>query len=1069
MYPTLQDTFSTHILGGTDIGFIWHKSNDVDSDVTYTLTLELEFFGSTYNSVHQNITDTTFAVSSNTLDDLLGGLNLDESELYWFVHSTDGEYTVVSDSGQFVLTRLYSGPTWHVSTTGSDDNDGSSSSPFATIQTAINTATNGDTVSVAAGTYTENIDFNGKDIVVKSLDGPYSVELSPFIDSVPIVWFHNNESQSAVLDGFIIKDGGNVRGSGIKSEGHSFPIIKNCIITNCSGESVIGLYYSGATFINCTIHNNPSNVFFFDPGNYDPQIINCTIVNNNGVGQNSKTYVPKYINSLLYGNNVVGDLGNVDITYSLVEGGWPGEGNIDANPLFVDATNGDYHLSDYSPCIGAGLDTNIVDTTDINGNPRPNPANSNPDMGAYENALGAPAEHIVITNDSLVVLEDSSSTIDLLDNDLILNITSFTSAIVDSADNGTIALVGDTALTYTPDENFFGYDTLSYRVFSSEAADTGLVLFTITAVNDAPVIVTTISDTTVDEDSDSVMLADLDVVFNDVDSDLTLSYTNDNTGLLTVNVDGDNAVTLAFTTDSSGTANLTLIADDGEYTITDSIVVTVNPVNDAPGIVLPDTIFSNEDGLLAVDFTPYFNDIDSDTSLVLTADGNVYINVVIDTFLVTFTADTNWNGFEDIVFTIDDQNLRFTDSDTVRVTVLAVNDAPIITAIDSVTIAEDSSAAVNLFATDVDEDSLEFAVSSDTSAVIADVNGSTLTLTPEANWNGMANISAIVSDGDLSDTTSFVLSITPVNDAPVFALTDTTINEGETIDIILLAVDFDDDELTYSGSSDTNAVIVSLIEDTLSVSLVDNWNGSSVITVVVTDESSTSDTADFILTVNPVNDSPEEFSVIYPTVSDTFSTHADNDTLIQFTWGKSSDIDSEINYTLTIELEFFGNVYTDIHEDISDTTIGISSHSLDPILEVVSQDEAVFIYYVHASDEEYTVSDTGEFVLSREALGIDDDAGIPEVFALHRNYPNPFNPITTLRYDLSEKANVNIIIYDMLGRQVRTLINQTQDAGFKSVIWDATNDYGKPVSAGVYLYQIQAGEFVQTRKMVLLK
>ena len=94
---------------------------------------------------------------------------------------------------------------------------------------------------------------------------------------------------------------------------------------------------------------------------------------------------------------------------------------------------------------------------------------------------------------------------------------------------------------------------------------------------------------------------------------------------------------------------------------------------------------------------------------------------------------------------------------------------------------------------------------------------------------------------------------------------------------------------------------------------------------------------------------------------------------------------------------------------------------------------------------------------------------IPTVFALLQNYPNPFNPVTTLRYDLPEQSTVNIIIYDMLGRQVRPLINQTQEAGFKSVIWNATNDYGKPVSAGVYLYQIQAGEFVQTKKMVLLK
>ena len=57
----------------------------------------------------------------------------------------------------------------------------------------------------------------------------------------------------------------------------------------------------------------------------------------------------------------------------------------------------------------------------------------------------------------------------------------------------------------------------------------------------------------------------------------------------------------------------------------------------------------------------------------------------------------------------------------------------------------------------------------------------------------------------------------------------------------------------------------------------------------------------------------------------------------------------------------------------------------------------------------------------------------------------------------------------MLGRQVKTLINQTQDAGYRSIIWDATNDYGKPVSAGIYLYQIQAGEYISTKKMVLLK
>ena len=94
---------------------------------------------------------------------------------------------------------------------------------------------------------------------------------------------------------------------------------------------------------------------------------------------------------------------------------------------------------------------------------------------------------------------------------------------------------------------------------------------------------------------------------------------------------------------------------------------------------------------------------------------------------------------------------------------------------------------------------------------------------------------------------------------------------------------------------------------------------------------------------------------------------------------------------------------------------------------------------------------------------------LPHAFNLYNNYPNPFNPVTTLRYDIPENSHVTITIYDMLGRQVKTLINQTQDAGYKSLIWDATNDYGKPVSAGIYLYQIQAGEYISTKKMVLLK
>ena len=77
--------------------------------------------------------------------------------------------------------------------------------------------------------------------------------------------------------------------------------------------------------------------------------------------------------------------------------------------------------------------------------------------------------------------------------------------------------------------------------------------------------------------------------------------------------------------------------------------------------------------------------------------------------------------------------------------------------------------------------------------------------------------------------------------------------------------------------------------------------------------------------------------------------------------------------------------------------------------------------------------------------------------------------MTYLRYDLPQNEMVNITIYDMMGRVVKTLVNDFQTAGFKSVQWNATNYGNESVSAGLYLYTIQTGEFIQTKKMVLLK
>lgn len=94
---------------------------------------------------------------------------------------------------------------------------------------------------------------------------------------------------------------------------------------------------------------------------------------------------------------------------------------------------------------------------------------------------------------------------------------------------------------------------------------------------------------------------------------------------------------------------------------------------------------------------------------------------------------------------------------------------------------------------------------------------------------------------------------------------------------------------------------------------------------------------------------------------------------------------------------------------------------------------------------------------------------LPSDFALHQNYPNPFNPTTTINFDLPKTTPVKIIIYNMLGQKVRTLVNTEKKYGYHRVLWNGLTDRGAMVSSGVYIYRVVTPEFQKTRKMVLMK
>ena len=135
------------------------------------------------------------------------------------------------------------------------------------------------------------------------------------------------------------------------------------------------------------------------------------------------------------------------------------------------------------------------------------------------------------------------------------------------------------------------------------------------------------------------------------------------------------------------------------------------------------------------------------------------------------------------------------------------------------------------------------------------------------------------------------------------------------------------------------------------------------------------------------------------------------------------------------------------------------------------------IWYVEATDGLYVTESTPpnqdnrpgfELTLTKDGiLGVNDAA--PAAFALSQNYPNPFNPSTMISYSLPKSTQVSVVVYDLLGNKVKTLVNEAAEAGTYEVVWNATNDLGVQVPSGNYILKMVAGDFTQTRKMTLLK
>jgi|GEM_PF-2495103 len=211
-----------------------------------------------------------------------------------------------------------------------------------------------------------------------------------------------------------------------------------------------------------------------------------------------------------------------------------------------------------------------------------------------------------------------------------------------------------------------------------------------------------------------------------------------------------------------------------------------------------------------------------------------------------------------------------------------------------------------------------------------------------------------------------------------------------------------------------------------------------------------------------VNLAPSPFTMLMPTEGyEVTNSDIVQDSLLEVKWTKAIDPEGDV-----VSYELFV-----IDADLD--SLEFSTEFTDTVNLIDApgpEDNGNYKMYVLAYDTQdaFSSSDTVSFTINITPEGIKGEL-VPMVFALHQNYPNPFNPTTTIKYDLPKDVHVKIVIYDIMGREVRTLVNARQQAGYKSIQWDATNNHGMQVSSGYYIYVMQVGEFHKNQKMILMK
>ncbi|KAB2115547.1 tandem-95 repeat protein [Vibrio alginolyticus] len=582
-----------------------------------------------------------------------------------------------------------------------------------------------------------------------------------------------------------------------------------------------------------------------------------------------------------------------DKVVSLDSNNGPANGTVSVNPdgSVTYTPNDNYHGTDSFTYIvtsgGVSESTTVnVDVTPVNDAP-------------------------VAKDDTAVTDEDTPVTIDVLPNDTDIDgdKLSIQSASVPEA-QGTVEIV-DGKLVFTPAENFHGDAEITYTITDGALTDQATVNVTVNAVNDAPVVESSIADQALAEDFTPYSI-DLNTAFSDVDNvdgDLTFSVSG-NSNIQVAIVNG--IATFTPTADWNGSEILTFTATDpsGE-SVSQTVNFTVAPVADI--VADKATVVEDTPTIIKVLGNDTFEGDDKVVSLDTNhgpANGTVSVN---PDGSVTYTPNDNYHGTDSFTYIVTSGGVS--ESTTVNVDVTPVNDAPVATNDNAVT-DEDTPVTIDVLPndTDIDGDTLSIQSASvpEAQGTVEIVDGK-LVFTPAENFNGDAEITYTITDGSLTDQAKVAVTVNPVNDAPtikvdaVESITEDAVSTDTVVATLEVAdTDTPEEQLTVSLENNSNGYFA-LVGDEVKLTQagVDAVNNDELNLKDLTISASVSDGVNPTvsdsdsLIVNRVNDAPtvdnvisdqvlaEDFTIYTIDLNDAFK---DSDSALNFSVSGNSNV-----------------------------------------------------------------------------------------------------------------------------------------------------------------------------------